>query len=99
MKTFLAAILSCAAAVGVTMTACGDDSSTRPTVACSDSTTTSTEPGPASATTWVYYSPMTIYGYKSGYLVGEVWRTKSGDCVDLLDFPDVTLQRTYDWYY
>lgn len=50
MKTFLAAILSCAAAVGVTMTACGDDSSTRPTVACSDSTTTSTEPGPASAT-------------------------------------------------
>ena len=51
------------------------------------------------ADTWVYYSPMTIYGYKPGYLAGEVWRTKSGDCVDLLDFPDVTLQRTYDWYY
>ncbi len=51
------------------------------------------------ADTWVHYSPMTIYGYASGYLAGEVWRTKSGDCEGLLDFPDVTLQRNSQGYY
>lgn len=43
----------------------------------------------------VYYSPQTVYGYKSGYLSGEVWRTKSGPaCKDLLSFPAIELART-----
>lgn len=52
---------------------------------------------PACFGSWVnvYYAPQTVYGYKSGYLAGEVWRTKSGaSCQSLISFPTVQLART-----
>lgn len=41
------------------------------------------------------YYDQRIYGMDDGYLIGAVWRTKSGPaCQDLLSFPPIELART-----
>ncbi|MEO8539458.1 MAG: hypothetical protein ABI577_06925 [bacterium] len=49
IKRHILGFLSCAAAVGMTVPACGE-SEHAPSAACNDSTTSTTEPGPSSDT-------------------------------------------------
>jgi hypothetical protein len=55
IKRHILGFLSCAAAVGMTVAACGD-SEHAPSAACNDSTTSTTEPGPSGDTVVVMAS-------------------------------------------